>query len=152
MKADFNKKQMGDAGEMLVAAEMTLAGVPTFLAPSNWPTYDLIGESKDFLAPQRISVQTRTFMPGASQNVDYCKELKNNFDWLAIVLLDCSGEMKRRFFIVPKAIADEIFDSGRIGTKNEGWKFLQVDKMDKKLQKFEDNFDLSPIGHTNQKV
>ena len=30
-------KQMGDACEMFVAAEMTLAGVPAMKMPDNWP-------------------------------------------------------------------------------------------------------------------
>ena len=30
----FTKKQMGDAGEMLVAAELTLHGIPAFIVPS----------------------------------------------------------------------------------------------------------------------
>ena len=32
----FTKKQMGDAGEMLVAAELTLHGIPAFIVPSHW--------------------------------------------------------------------------------------------------------------------
>jgi hypothetical protein len=30
---------MGDACEMLVAAELTLAGIPALKVPDNWPHY-----------------------------------------------------------------------------------------------------------------
>jgi hypothetical protein len=30
----YTTKQMGDAGEMLVAAELTLRGIPAFIVPS----------------------------------------------------------------------------------------------------------------------
>jgi len=35
----FTSKQMGDACEMLVAAELTLAGIPALKVPDNWPHY-----------------------------------------------------------------------------------------------------------------
>jgi hypothetical protein len=38
----YTTKQMGDACEMLVAAELTLAGVPAMTVPGNWPGYDII--------------------------------------------------------------------------------------------------------------
>jgi len=37
---------MGDACEMLVAAEMTFAGVPAMKMPDNWPGYDVIAQPK----------------------------------------------------------------------------------------------------------
>lgn len=40
----FTTKQMGDACEMLVAAELTLAGIPALKVPDNWPHYELIAE------------------------------------------------------------------------------------------------------------
>ncbi len=39
---NYTKKQMGDACEMLVAAELTLAGIPALKVPDNWPGYDVI--------------------------------------------------------------------------------------------------------------
>jgi hypothetical protein len=33
----YTSKQMGDACEMLVAAELTLAGIPALKVPDNWP-------------------------------------------------------------------------------------------------------------------
>jgi len=41
----YTTKQMGDACEMLVAAELTLAGVPALKAPDYWPGYDVIAHS-----------------------------------------------------------------------------------------------------------
>jgi hypothetical protein len=65
----YTAKQMGDAGEMLVAAELTLHGIPALRLPENWPHYDIIaqppdswiGYRGDLRAPQKISVKPRTF-------------------------------------------------------------------------------------------
>jgi hypothetical protein len=38
----YTPNQMGDAGEMLVAAELTLHGIPALKFPDNWPHYDII--------------------------------------------------------------------------------------------------------------
>lgn len=93
---------MGDAGEMLVAAELTLAGIPAMKAPDNWPGYDVFAQPFVGL-PQRISVKTRTFARSGNfvpyNNTDV-------FDWLAIVILPGEGYETRRFFIVSKEIAD----------------------------------------------
>jgi hypothetical protein len=40
----YTSKQMGDACEMLVAAELTLAGIPALTVPDNWPGYDVIAQ------------------------------------------------------------------------------------------------------------
>ncbi len=50
---DYTSKQMGDACEMLVAAEVTLAGVPALKMPDNWPHYDVIAQPTVGV-PQRI--------------------------------------------------------------------------------------------------
>ena len=70
---------------MLVAAEMTLAGMPALKVPDNWPCYDVIAQPKDGRPPQRISVKSRTFKSGGDTYVDYSSI--DDFDWLAIVLL-----------------------------------------------------------------
>src|SRR5689334_18796109 len=100
---NYTSKQMGDACEMLVAAEMTLAGVPTVKMPDNWPHYDVIAQPKGGGQPHRISVKSRTFKRGASF-VAYDK--RSEFDWLAIVLLPGEDQVQRRIFIVPRHIAD----------------------------------------------
>ena len=43
-KSSSTRKQLGDAGEMLVAAELTLAGVPALKMPDNWPGYGVIAQ------------------------------------------------------------------------------------------------------------
>jgi hypothetical protein len=53
-------KQMGDAGKMFIAAEMTLAGVPALKMPDNWPCYDVVAQRTGGRAAQRMSVKSRT--------------------------------------------------------------------------------------------
>jgi hypothetical protein len=67
----YTSKQMGDACEMLVAAELTLAGVPAMKMPDNWPCYDVIAQPKNGGVPQRISVKSRTFKRGGGTFVVY---------------------------------------------------------------------------------
>jgi hypothetical protein len=141
----YTSKQMGDACEMLVAAELTLAGVPAMKMPDNWPGYDVIAQPKDIPTPQRISVKSRTFKRGRDAYVEY--NIKDeSFDWLAIVLLPGEGQYKRRFFIVPKAVSDIRFYRYGPTTKNHDIMSGQVDKMAEFLQEFEDNFRLSATG------
>ena len=97
----FTKKQMGDAGEMLVAAELTLHGIPAFIAPSGWRSYDVVAQCPK-RGLQRISVKTRSFASG--NFVAYSE--KEVFDWLAIVILPRSANATRRIFIVPRAVAN----------------------------------------------
>ncbi len=59
----FMSKQMGDACEMLVAAELTLAGIPAMRVPEQWPGYDVVAQPFD-RGVQRISVKSRTFKRG----------------------------------------------------------------------------------------
>ena len=99
----YTTKQMGDAGEMLVAAELTLHGIPAFIVPSNWPGYDVVAQPPG-RALQRISVKTRTFARSGNF-VGYSNDDK--FDWLAIVILPAEGCETRRIFIVPYNIAQE---------------------------------------------
>jgi hypothetical protein len=94
---------MGDAGEMLVAAELTLAGVPALRVPDIWPGYDVIAQPPG-KKPRRISVKTRSFAK-SGHFVGYAE--KDVFDWLAIVILPGLGCAERRIFIVPRRVADE---------------------------------------------
>jgi hypothetical protein len=97
----FTRKQMGDAGEMLVAAELTLHGIPAFLVPSQWRAYDVVGQCPE-RGLQRISVKTRNFT--SSNFVSYGDE--DEFDWLAIVVLPATTRYRRRTFIVPRDVAN----------------------------------------------
>ncbi len=92
----LNDKQKAHACEMLVAAEIILAGgVPAFMAPRDWPEYDVIVEPADRAHPERMSVKSSTF---ASTN--YIKwDNPDRFDWLAIVVLPAPGGDRRRIFI-----------------------------------------------------
>jgi hypothetical protein len=56
----YTGKQIGDACEMLVAAELTLAGIPALKVPDNWPGYDVVAQPAGD-KPQRISVKSHTF-------------------------------------------------------------------------------------------
>jgi hypothetical protein len=95
---------MGDACEMLVAAEMTLAGVPALKVPDLWPHYDIIAQPKQG-DPQRISVKSRTYKRGSGTYLSYLAT--HEFDWLAIVLLPGDGEERRRIFLIPRELADQ---------------------------------------------
>jgi hypothetical protein len=98
----YTSKQMGDACEMLVAAELTLSGIPALKVPDNWPGYDVIAlpfgrES------QLISVKSRTFKRGPAY-LQY--NAPDTFNWLAIVLRPANGETRRQIFIIPREFAD----------------------------------------------
>jgi hypothetical protein len=143
----YTSKQMGDACEMLVAAELTLAEVPAMKMPDNWPGYDVIAQPKDD-DPIRISVKSRTFKRGRDAYVEYNIN-DPNFNWMAIVLLPGEDQINRRFFIFPKVVSDVRFRRYGPETKNHDIMTLRVDEMATVLPEFEDNFRLSPTGKTN---
>jgi hypothetical protein len=98
----FTKKQMGDAGEMLVAAELTLNGIPAFILPSHWRGYDVVAQCPK-RGLQRISVKTRN----AARSGNYVAYSDaDEFDWLAIVILAARAGETRRIFIVPRDVAN----------------------------------------------
>jgi hypothetical protein len=93
-------KQFGDACEMLVAAYLTLAGVPTTVMPDGWPDYDLIAQPPDRQQPERISVKARYKSLGTTS---YRVDLEG-WDWLALVFLAERGA-KPQFWIIPRDVA-----------------------------------------------
>ncbi len=143
----YTSKQMGDACEMLVAAELTLAGVPAMKMPDNWPGYDVIAQPKEVGIPQRLSVKSRTFKRGRDAYVEYNVK-DTSFDWMAIVILPSNndGLTRRRFFIFPKTISDARFYRYGPVTKSHNIMSVQVDKIADVLSEFEDNFVLSASG------
>lgn len=137
----YTSKQMGDACEMLVAAELTLAGIPAMKAPDYWPGYDAIAQPVD-RPPQRISVKARTFKRG-SAFVDYRRD--DDFDWLAIVILPAEGHPDRRIYVVPRGDADAVARS-YASEMMDGVREFRIDEVDKKFGAFENNFILSIVG------
>jgi hypothetical protein len=136
-------KQQGDACEMLIAAEMTLAGVPALKVPDNWPHYDVLAQQPGNERPLRISVKSRTFKKGSGTFVTY--QIADQFDWLAIVLLPGADQKNRRVFIVPRSVADARSkqDGPTAKTQERYWR---QDKVAESLPEFEDNYRLSTTG------
>jgi|SRR5580704_3105233 hypothetical protein len=130
----YNTKQMGDACEMLVAAELTLAGTPALRVPGLWPDYDVIAQPPD-RGPQRVSVKSRT--PGRRNRAlgfdpDTC-------DWLAVVLFE---EGTRRIFVLPSDIA-EAHSTRPLKAKKRRSCALRFSRLRRELSRYEDNFALS---------
>lgn len=135
----YTSKQMGDACEMLVAAELTLAGVPALKVPDNWPGYDVVAQRKVGGVPIRISVKSRTYIRGAAFVSFYVDDL---FDWLAIVLLNCDHEQNRRIFIIPAAVAHSEARRNKPTAKNANARYWRIDEVATRFSRFENNFKL----------
>ena len=139
----YTSKQMGDACEMLVAAELTLAGVPALKVPDNWPGYDIVAQPRDRKTPLRISVKSRTFKKGAAF-VEY--QQNDEFDWLAIVILNCDDLNARRVFIIPRSVADAKCHKNKPTAKWANQRYWRIVEIAKTFPEFEDNFVLSLTG------
>jgi hypothetical protein len=140
----YTSKQMGDACEMLVAGEMTLAGTPAMKMPDNWPCYDLIAQPTGGGPPQRISVKSYTFKRGGQAFAEY--SFKDQFDWLAIVLLRGDSQSNRRIFIVPRIVADDKAIKGGETSRQPDARYWRLDRVSTALGQFENNFCLSTSG------
>jgi hypothetical protein len=134
---------MGDACEMLVAAELTLAGVPALRVPDIWPGYDVIAQPVGS-KPLRISVKSRTFKSGGGNFVDYWET--DDFDWLAIVLLPGEIEKRRRLFLIPRKLADEKARRDKPTSKTAKQRYWRIDEVAKIFADFEGNFSLVEQG------
>ena len=139
-------KQIGDGCELLVAGELTLAGVPATKMPDNWPGFDVIAQPEGE-SLQRISVKARTFKRGGDAFVDYWG--KDEFDWLAIVLLPGAGQSRRRIFIVPRSVADA--QTSKRKTKQPDDRYWRLDRVAEALSEYEDNYKLSKPGKSSLK-
>ena len=133
---------MGDACEMLVAAELTLAGIPALKVPDLWPGYDVIAQPLD-RPPQQISVKSRTFRRGDSF-LEY--QANDQFDWLAIVLLPGADEAQHQFFIVPRKFADSNARRNSPTTKSANGRYWRIDEIPRIFARFKDNFRLDGDG------
>jgi hypothetical protein len=124
---------------MLVAAELTLAGVPAIKAPDNWPGYDVIAQPKDGGKPLRISVKSRTFS-SESRGVTFDKNDK--FDWLAVVLLECGPERNgREIYLIPGETARKKAKKHTSGMTPD-LRYWQVKETPMLFGEFRDNFTL----------
>jgi TetR/AcrR family transcriptional repressor of bet genes len=92
-------RQSRDGSAMLVAAELSLAGVRALRMPETWPGYDVLAQSDDG-APQRVAVVPVLFGHGDAF-VDM--PAADDFDWLGLVLLPGEGQNGRRLFLIPRA-------------------------------------------------
>ncbi|MDP9412516.1 MAG: hypothetical protein M3Q08_00095 [Pseudomonadota bacterium] len=135
----FTSKQMGDACEMLVAAELTLAGIPALKVPDNWPHYDVIAQPIS-LPAQRISVKSRTFKRGAAF-VEYNDF--DEFDWLAIVLLNGTDGGSRSIYVIPRISADHQARQDKPTSKTAKLRYFRIDEVDRLFSGYRDNFTLS---------
>lgn len=134
----YTTKQMGDACEMLVAAELTLAGIPALKVPDNWPHYDVIAQPFNRPA-QRISVKSRTFKVGSAY-IEY--KAYDEFDWLAVVILANDGSNGRSIYVIPRADADTAARRDKPTSKTADLRYWRIDEIDKLFSRFRDNFKL----------
>lgn len=136
--AKFTRKQMGDACEMLVAAELTLNGVPALKVPDNWPHYDVIAQPFG-LPPQRISVKSRTYKKGAAY-VSYNEY--DQFDWLAAVILSPESASTRAVYLIPRAEADQRARRDKPTSKTAAERYYRIDEIEALFARFRGNFSL----------
>jgi hypothetical protein len=139
----YTSKQMGDACEMLVAAELTLAGIPALKVPDNWPHYDVIAQPIN-MEPQRISVKSRTYKIGAAY-LSY--SARDKFDWLAIVVLNCPSDPlpERRIYVVPRDLADSVAYKNAPHTKHPDNRFFKIAKIEGLFSAYRNNFSLQVL-------
>lgn len=141
MTKSYTRKQMGDACEMLIAAELTLAGIPAIKAPDNWPHYDVIAQPPDRDEPWRVSVKSRTFKKGPAF-VSYSEE--DRFDWLAVVILPNGVERSRRVYLIPRKIADLNARKNSMNARNANKRYWRIDEICEAFGQFENNYSLDP--------
>ena len=135
----YTTKQMGDACEMLIAAELTLAGVPAIKVPDMWPGYDVAAQPFDGRPLQRVSVKSRTFKAGSAYIGYFAKD---TFDWLALVILPPNTENMRRFYVIPRNVADAKARRDRPSAKTADERYWRIDEVHRLFEKYERNFAL----------
>ena len=88
-------------------------------------------------------MKSRTFQAGGSDFVGY--DVNDAFDWLAIVILPSGIETKRRFFLIPRRIADEKAKQDSPTSKTADLRYYRIDKVSEWFAAYEDNFLLDPM-------
>lgn len=139
----YTTKQMGDACEMLVAAELTLAGIPALRVPDLWPGYDVIAQPRD-RSPQRIQVKSRTYKAGGGALVKY--DDNDDFDWLAIVLLPGGTQTERSIFVIPRAVVETKAKRDKPSSKTASKRYWRIDQVANLFSEYEQNFTLNVAG------
>jgi len=91
-------RQVHEACAMLVAAELSFAGLHALGVPEYWPGYDVLAQPPAG-PPQRIAVASTVFGPG---DVFMDVPAGDGFDWIAVVILPANGQANRRIFLVPR--------------------------------------------------
>lgn len=127
---------------MLVAAELTLAGIPALKVPDNWPHYDVIAQPVGAHA-QCVSVKSRTWKRGAAF-VEYNET--DCFDWLAIVLLSREDSRQRTIYVVPRHEADRQARRDKPTSKTAKLRYFRIDEVEKLFSGYRDNYDLCSGG------
>jgi addiction module HigA family antidote len=140
--ASSGKRDQGEAAESLVLDELVRAGIPARRTPVNHPGHDIVAHPPGEL-PQRIQVKSREF--GASTNFVGWR-YDDDFDWLAVVLLNPPG-YDRRVFIAPRTVVDERSHDAKF---RKGRSFT-VKNVSRKLAEFENNYGLSRNGDARKR-
>ncbi len=117
--------RMDNACAMLVAGELTFAGVPAMKTTESWPGYNVLAQQPNG-APQRISVRGLLAAFGKAM-VFNCDPAQS--DWVAVVLLPAAAPERRRIFIMP---------SKRVSQES----VLCVEDIETRFAAFENNFNL----------
>jgi addiction module HigA family antidote len=133
----LNKRDQGQAAEKLVVNGVLRAGIPASPTPTNHRGHDILAHLPGEL-PQRIQVKSREYR-AATNFVGW--RYDDDFDWLAIVLLNPPG-YERRVFIAPRTVVDERSHDAKF---RKGRSFT-VKNVGRKLAEFEDNYSLSKAG------
>jgi hypothetical protein len=111
--------------------------------PDIWPGYDVIAQPNGGL-PQRISVKSRTYKSGSGKFVVYLET--DDFDWLAIVILPGENERERRFFLIPREIADKKARRDKPSSKTANERYWRIDEVARLFADYEGNFSLRKAG------
>jgi hypothetical protein len=142
MAGNLTKKQFGDAGEFYVLSELSFAGIPAQKMPDNWPCYDLIAQPSG-LPPQRINVKTVSWSENPGSYVIYKKS--DQFEWFAIVLVNCP-EHKRRVFLIPRLALDAKAMHGKPTSKVYNESAVLCRRVPEQFGEYEGNFELRVVA------